>query len=146
RPYLLARRTNLSLSAVLGTTVVERVVDGLLITGLLFITLAFYRGEHATGFAISAGLIAAAVFVPTLLVCIFALAWKEPTIRVLGRIGDLVSSKLTAKLLGLLSNFIDGFRALIQADYLGRFILLTALYWTTNALSMWLFARFGFGL
>lgn len=146
RPYLLARRTDLSLSAVLGTTVVERVVDGLLITGLLFITLAFYTGDHATGFATSAGLISATIFIPALLVCVFALAWKEPTIRVLERVGNLVSAGITEKLLGLLSDFIDGFRALVKADYLGRFILLTALYWGTNILSMWVLARFGFGL
>lgn len=146
RPYLLARRSQLGLSAVLGTAVVERVIDGLLVTGLLFITLAFYDGTHATGFATSAGIVSALIFVPALLVCVLAFLRKDWTLRVLRRIGEPVSRKLTDRLLGLLSEFIDGFRALLKADYLGRFLLMTAVYWASNIGSMWVLARMGFGL
>ncbi|AWV90126.1 lysylphosphatidylglycerol synthase transmembrane domain-containing protein [Bradymonas sediminis] len=146
RPYLLSRRTDLSLSAVLGTTVVERVIDGLLITGLLFVTLAFYDGSHETAFATYTGIISALIFVPALLVCILTFWRKEWMITNLRRIGSLVSAGITAKLLGLLDDFIEGFRGLLKADYLGRFIGITALYWFTNIASMWVFASMGFGL
>lgn len=146
RPYLLSRRTDLSLSAVLGTTVVERVIDGLLITGLLFVTLAFYDGEHETAFATYTGYISALIFIPALLVCILTFWRKDWMIRNLRRLGNQVSVGITARLLGLLEEFVAGFRALLKADYLGRFIGITALYWFTNIASMWVFARFGFGL
>ncbi len=146
RPYLLARRTGLSMSGVLGTAVVERVIDGLLMTGLLFITLATYSGTRATGFATTAGLIAAAIFVPALLVCMLALWRRDWTLSVLRWLGNPISKKLTEKATALLDDFIDGFQGLVEADDLGRYMALTALYWTTNIVSLWLLARFGFEL
>lgn len=146
RPYLLSRRTDLSLSAVLGSTVVERVIDGLLITGLLFVTLAFYDGDHKTAFATSTGIISAFIFVPALLVCVLTFWRKDWMIRNLRGVGNLVSTGITTRLLGLLDEFVEGFRGLLKADYLGRFLGITALYWVTNIVSMWVFARMGFGL
>jgi glycosyltransferase 2 family protein len=146
RPYLLSRRTDLSLSAVLGTAVVERVIDGLLMTGLLFLTLATYSGDRATAFATSAGYIAAAIFIPALVVCILAVWRQRWTLAVIARLGRPISAKLTDRVTGLLDDFIAGFRALIEAEHLGRYLALTALYWFTNIVSLWLLARFGFGL
>ncbi|QDG54064.1 flippase-like domain-containing protein [Persicimonas caeni] len=146
RPYLLARRTELPMSGVLATAVVERVLDGLLMTGLLFVTLAFYSGDRATGFATTAGLIAAAIFVPALLVCLLAFWRKDWTLELLRRIGNPISEGLTEKATGMLDEFIKGFRGLLEADELGRYLFITALYWFTNILSMWVLAHLGFGL
>jgi uncharacterized protein (TIRG00374 family) len=146
RPYLLARRTELPMSGVLATAVVERVIDGLLMTGLLFLTLAFYTGERATGFATSAGIVAAAIFLPALLVCVLAFVRKDWTLRTLRRLGNPISEKLTEKAVGLLADFIEGFRGLLASEYVGRYLWVTALYWFTNILSMWVLARLGFGL
>lgn len=144
RPYLLARRSDLSMSAVLGTVVVERVVDGLTVTGLLFITLATYTGTASPAFAQTTGFVSAAIFVPALLVCLFALWMREPTIRTLRKIGNLVSATLTEKILGLLETFIDGFRGLIAGRALVRFLAATAVYWFANVFSLFLLARYGF--
>ena len=146
RPYLLSRRTEVSMSALLGTAVVERVIDGLIMTGLLFLTLATYQGDKATGFAYGAGAIAALIFCGALTVCLLALWRKEWTAGVIRRIVSLVSEGLADKLTGLLTDFIDGLRGLIAAKSLTRFMGMTALYWGTNVASMWLLARFGFGL
>jgi uncharacterized protein (TIRG00374 family) len=146
RPYLLARRTQLPMSAVLATAVVERVIDGLLMTGLLFLTLAFYTGEQATEFATSAGVIAALIFLPALAVCVLAFWRKDWTLRTLRKLGYPISEKLTDKALGLLDGFIDGFRGLLDAEHVGRYLWVTGLYWCTNILSMWVLARMGFGL
>lgn len=146
RPYLLARRTELPLTGVLATAVVERVIDGLLMTGLLFVTLAFYSGGRATEFAMKAGLIAAAIFVPALLVCLLAFWRRDWTLEMLRRIGNPISKKLTDRALTLLDEFIDGFRGLVEARNLGRFLWVTLIYWFTNILSLWVLARMGFGL
>jgi hypothetical protein len=50
RPYLLSKESGVPMSAALGTAVVERVLDGLLITGLLVLSLATYTGDRATAF------------------------------------------------------------------------------------------------
>jgi uncharacterized protein (TIRG00374 family) len=146
RPYLLARRTELPMSGVLATAVVERVIDGLLMTGLLFLTLALYSGDQTTGFATSAGVIAALIFVPALLVCVLAFWRKEWTLRTLRKLGSPISEALTDKALGMLDSFIDGFRGLLEAEHLGRYLWVTALYWFTNIFSMWVLAAMGFGL
>ena len=146
RPYLLSRRTPFSMSAVLGTAVVERVIDGLIITGLLFVTLATYSGEQSTAFAYTTGALSAGIFSGALVTCLLALWRKDWTIAMVEKIFGIVSVGLARKLSGLLEGFIDGFRALIEARSLGRFLLLTAVYWGSNVVSMWLLARYGFEL
>ncbi len=146
RPYLLSRRSDLGISPLLGTAVVERVIDGLVVTGLLFATLATYSGEGKTVFAHTIGAFSAAIFVPALLVCLFALWRKEQTVAVVQKLLGLVSSGLAAKLSGMLEAFIDGLRGLAAGDALGRFLLFTAVYWTMNVVSLWVLARYGFGM
>ncbi len=145
RPFLLAKRTSLSMSAVLGTVVVERVVDGLIVTGCLFLTLATYQGSASPAFAHTTGLISAAVFIPALIVCLSAIWTRDPTIRLLRRIGNPISEALTTRVLALLEAFIDGFRGLVAGRSLLRFLLATAAYWVANVVSMFLLAHFGFG-
>jgi hypothetical protein len=92
RPYLLSRRTELPLSSLLGVTVVERVLDGLLVTGLLFATLATYGGPEEASFARAAGWVAAAVFVPAAFVCVAALFRRHAVLRLLRRIGHAIAA------------------------------------------------------
>jgi uncharacterized protein (TIRG00374 family) len=146
RPYVLARRTGLSASALLGTAVVERVIDGLVMTGLLFVTLWTYRGEGSTEFAFFVGGISAAVFVVAQAVCALALWRRDWTVGMVRRVGGLFSAKLTDAVAGLLERFIEGFEALGRAGALWEFFGWTVVYWGANAVSMWLLARFGFGL
>lgn len=146
RPYLLSLRTKLPMSGILGTAVVERVLDGLLMTGLLFLTLFFYDGDRATAFARTTGVIAAGIFIPALLVCLLALWRREWTLGVIRSLGNPISEALTEKVTALLEDFIEGFRALVEARHMGRFLFMTVLYWSTNVVSLWVLARFGFDL
>lgn len=145
-PYLLSQRSRLSMSAVLGTAVVERVIDGLVMTGLLFVTLASYGGESSTRFALGAGAISAAIFIGALGFCLGAYWRRRQTVALVHRLFGWVSKGLSERLAVMLEAFIDGFRALVQAHTLGRFLGLTLLYWGSNVISMWLLARYGFGL
>jgi glycosyltransferase 2 family protein len=95
RPYVLARRTGISTSALLGTAVVERVIDGLVMTGLLFVTLATYHGGRSTDFAFVVGGISAVVFVGAQLVCALALWKREWTVGMVRRVGNVFSTRLT---------------------------------------------------
>ncbi|MEM1349084.1 MAG: lysylphosphatidylglycerol synthase transmembrane domain-containing protein, partial [Myxococcota bacterium] len=146
RPYLLARRASISTSAALGTAVVERVIDGLVMTGLLFVTLATYRGARATGVAVSMGLFSAVIFLGALAVCLLAWWRKARTVELVRGMVGVFSRSLGDGLAGILGEFIEGFKGLLQGRAMGRFVGLTVFYWGTNAASMWLLARFGFGL
>ena len=146
RPYYVVREGHSRMSEVLGTVAVERIVDGLFIAILLFVTYLFSlaRGAHAYGpeLAISAwlaliGFIGLTVF----LAC--ALRWPDTTIRIalaatlLRRISPRLADKLADKLRAL----IQGFRALGNPRDMLPFLLQTALYWGANGLGMWVLAR-----
>ncbi len=146
RPILLARKTQISMTSALGTAVVERVVDGLTITGLLFLTLATYDGEKATASVRAIGLVSAAVFVPALLMCLLAWWRRESAIWLLQTTIGRFFPSFSDKLKGLLLAFIDGLFALTRAQALVRFLGFSVVYWSLNGLSMWALARFGFGL
>ncbi len=145
RPALLARRTELTTSSLLATAVVERVIDGLFVTGLLFLTLTTYGGEQATGFARTTGWISAAIFIPALLICGLALWRREGTLRFVDALLRPISEAVADFAAELLDDFIDGFEALSDRGTLAGFLGVTGIYWAVNIVSLWLLARFGFG-
>lgn len=149
RPYVIARETDVPMSAALGTAVVERVVDGLVVTGLLFVMLLTLETRADSPAAVwTAGTISAVVFVATSVVLVFAWARRGPTLRVLESIGNRVSRGLTVKALGLLEGFLDGVATLWRSGRdLGGFTLTTLAYWVLNAASTaWLAQAFGLEL
>lgn len=146
RPILLARKTPISMTSALGTAVVERVVDGLTITGLLFLTLATYDGDKAIASVRAIGFVSAMVFVPALLMCLLAWWRRESAIWLLEVTIGRFSPGFADKLKGLLLAFIDGLYALTRAQALARFLGFSVVYWSFNGLSMWALAQLGFGL
>ena len=146
RPYLLAKHTPVKASAALGTAVVERVMDGLAMTGLLFLTLATYSGQGATTFATTTGIISACVFSGALVMCVLAYWRMSLAQRIIDATFGRLWQRLADKLSGLLRDFITGFRALGSAGAMARFLAATLAYWIANVLSMWVLATWGFGL
>jgi uncharacterized protein (TIRG00374 family) len=146
RPYVLARDTGCALSAALGTAVVERVVDGLVITFLLFATLSSYEGSESTLFATALGYVCLVIFAGALLVCLGALWRREGTMSVLGWVLGRVHPGLSRVLLGMLGAFLDGVQSLREGRSLVQFLLVTLAYWGVNGLSIGFLASEGFGL
>jgi len=144
RPYLLSRESRVSMSAALGTAVVERVLDGLLITLLLFVALATYDGPYATGFVTGTASIAFAIFAGTLLVLLLAAARHDWTVRVMRATIGRLSTKMCEVILTLIDGFLDGVRVLRKENVLLRFFAITFFYWGVNGASIALLAR-GFG-
>ena len=146
RPYYVVRQGQSRMSEVLGTVAVERIVDGLCIAILLFVTylFSFAQGAHAYGpvLAVSAwlallGFLGLAAFLG------FALRWPEATIRLALTVTLLrrISPRLAEKLADKLRALIQGFRALRHPGDMVPFLAQTALYWGANGLGMWLLAR-----
>jgi uncharacterized protein (TIRG00374 family) len=134
RPYLLARDCRqVSVTAALGTAVIERVIDGLSITLLLFISLTTQPTRvEASAQVWTAGWISGAIFGATLFVLVLCWWKRTTTIRILRRIGNLVSETITARIIGLLEGFLDGVGTLRAGGDFYRFLLLTAAYWAIN--------------
>lgn len=146
RPYLLSRRTSLAMSSLLGTVVVERVLDGLVITGLLFLTLASYQGVAPTQFARILGFASAAIFVPALAVCLMAWWRRAWTVGMVRSVGARIAPGLAERASSMLLTFVEGFESLSQSRSLAPFVGWTVVYWGANVLSMWLLAHMGLGL
>lgn len=146
RPFLLAKRNDVSGASALATIVVERVLDGLVITGLLFVGLWTYQGDASTELARTVGTVAAAIFVPALAMC-FVAAYSRRIARdvVMATVGR-VSESLGEKVATLLEQFATGFIAMARRGDIAPFLAATAVYWVANALSMWVVLRIGFDL
>jgi uncharacterized protein (TIRG00374 family) len=146
RPYYVARDGHARMSAVLGTVAVERIVDGLVIAILLFVTylFSFAKGGHAYPpvLAVSAWLaLLGFLGLTAFLGC--ALRWPSATIHLALTVTFLrrISPKTAEKLADKLRALIQGFRALGHWRDMLPFLFQTALYWGCNGLGMWILAR-----
>ncbi len=145
RPYLLSKKSGVPMTAALGTVVVERVIDGMVITGMLFVTASTYAFSEQRVFALSLAAFAGAIFFPAFFMCAISLWKRELAFTITQKTLGLFSEKIASKVIDLLGAFIDGFKALKNGSSLGKFLAFTAIYWIANGASMWLLARFAFG-
>lgn len=148
RPYLLAKESEkVTMSAALGATVMERVLDGLTVTALLFVALATYDGRYSTGFVTNAAIIALMVFGGALIVLVVAAFRHNWTVRVLEATFGRVSKKLCEAIVELVDSFLDGVRVLNRSGVLLHFFGWTIIYWGLNGFGIYVLANgFGFAL
>jgi hypothetical protein len=143
RPLLLQRRAGVPFSAGLGTAVVERVADGLIITLVLFLSV-LAEPVSASEVVRSAGWVSLLVFVSAT-VGLSLFAWKRWLAeRIVSETVGRLAPGLSRGLIGMMETFSVGVRSLYGGGRLGWFLLLTAVYWSANAFGMWWLAR-GFG-
>ncbi len=151
RPLLLARdnvdHEPVPFGAGLGSIALERIMDGLLVAALLFVvlfevhpaTLARYP-EVRVGAWVALLVFALALggLLATLVARAFTLRWTR---KIIG----IISLPLAEKVIGLVTAFVDGLKALQSPLHAAQFVGLTVVYWGVNGLGIWLFAR-GFGI
>jgi uncharacterized protein (TIRG00374 family) len=137
RPYLVAERGKVTFSAALATCVVERVVDGLLVCGMLFATLALLDVPIPGG-VVTSGFVALGFFGGVLGVLVIALWKREASLRFWHRSLGRISHRLAERLTATLAAFIDGLRALPDARRICGVLVLTVVYWVLGAVGLWL--------
>jgi uncharacterized protein (TIRG00374 family) len=146
RPGLMRRR-GVSASAALGTVAVERIVDGLLISLLVFGTFFALRGPDAPGWMMPTAYTALGVFSAALVFLLFAMWRPERTVRfclnvsLLPRIAPRIAMSIERKVLDM----IRGFAALKDLKQLTLFLVWSVIYWTANGFGVWILAK-AFGL
>jgi uncharacterized protein (TIRG00374 family) len=148
RPYLMRQACGAPLSASMGAAVIERVLDGLLVT-LLFFAATWLQGPaYPISPALQAGAqLALAVFsgaLAALWLTMYSASLVPTLIRAtLGRISPAISEKVIAMLLA----FITGLRALPSIQAVLGVVAWTLVYWASNALGMYaLMGAFGWDL
>jgi uncharacterized membrane protein YbhN (UPF0104 family) len=147
RPGLLGKGGYSTASAALGTIAVERIVDGLIISLLVFCAFFAHRGPDSPGWMMVTAYGALALFTGALVFLAFALRWPTPTVRfclgftLLPRYAPRVAAKIEHRLLDM----IRGCSVLKDVRRLLAFLTWSVAYWTANGLGVWVLAH-GFGL
>jgi glycosyltransferase 2 family protein len=156
RPYLIARHGSVRLWEATGTVGAERIIDGLIVSGVLFAGLRMATPLHPLPDHIGdlpvpvAAVPAAATGALVLFVGAFTAMGlfffardfaRRLTLRVVG----LISMRLAGALAGIVERVAEGMRFLPSPKHLVPFLLETAAYWVVNATGVWLLAR-GTGL
>jgi len=134
RPYLLSRKSKISLSPALGTVFVERVLDSLT---LLFILLIVILSSNLPGWLIKAGYSFLVTFIIMVFV-MFLLYWKTQFVL---NLFDVILNKLPQRLKikteKLILTFVDGFKIISSPKRLAYTIFLSLLIWILSALAIY---------
>ncbi len=147
RPGLLRQKGYTTASAALGTVAVERIVDGLVISLLVFICFFARQGPDAPGWMMPTAYAALGVFAAALVFITFSMWRPQGTVRfclkmsLLPRFAPRIASAIEAKVLDM----IRGFNVLKDGKNMTIFMLWTILYWGTNGIGVWVLAH-AFGL
>src|SRR5262249_18379129 len=141
RPALLRKKGEVSASAVLGTVAVERIVDGLVVSFLVFgcclaIHLRHPSGEE--GRRMAQGHPSLPIFVAAMVFLAFALRWPQMTTRIAVRLTliDRLAPRAAAKIEAKLLDLIRGFLVLRDGKNLAMFGFWSIIYWLVNGASM----------
>ncbi|MEI7704354.1 MAG: lysylphosphatidylglycerol synthase transmembrane domain-containing protein [Deltaproteobacteria bacterium] len=146
RPYLIAERPRLRVSAALSSVVVERVADGLFMAALLVLTLlAVPEGTPGLHFLRVGGVAVFGVFAGLLVFLVIAYRNRSLAVRITHRLLDPISPRLAERASGMMDAFIHGLRLVPSRSKVVWFFVLTAAYWCLNGLGMGLLAR-AFGM
>ncbi len=146
RPYLIAERPRLRVSAALSSVVVERVSDGLF-NALLLMACLVAVPSGAPGYRVvrAGGFIMGAVFLAALVFLVVAYLNRHAAGRFMERFLRPVSPRIAARAAGMLDAFIHGLRIVPSRGKVALFFALTVVYWGFNGWGMQVLAR-GFGL
>ena len=142
RPYLVADRPRLRVSAALSSVVVERVADGIF-TGLLLILTLLAVPEGTPGLHVLrvAGVAVSLAFGGVLAFLVLATRSRAAAVRLTARLLDPVSPRLAARISGMMDAFIHGLRLVPSRGKVALFFALTAAYWALNGWGMQVLAR-----
>jgi hypothetical protein len=138
RPYLITQKSDIRMTAALGTIVAERVCDSLAVLAIFSVMLFFVP-------FLPPWLLRSAVFVsvPTigfLILMIALIVKRDAALKALAPLIRLLPAGIALKIEGMLHHLIDGFGIFKDARLLLGVLLLSVLVWMVNAVAI--FAMF----
>ncbi len=146
RPYLIAERPRIRVSATLSSVVVERVADGIFTAALLVLTLlAVPEGTPGLHLLRLAGLAVFAVFGGLLAFLVVAYRNRALAVLLTHRMLDPLSPAVATRASAMMDAFIHGLRVVPSRGKVAAFFALTSAYWCLNGWGMGVLAR-AFGI
>jgi len=142
RPGLLRQR-GISGTQALGTIAVERIVDGLIISLLVFGACFSLRSPTSPTWMMTMAWVALGVFAAAMVFLVLALRRPQPTVAFFLRLSLLpkLSPRLAGAIENKLVNMIRGFEVLRDKQNLAVFVVWSLVYWFANGLGVWLLAK-----
>ena len=144
RPYLIAKKSCISMSFALGTIFAERVFDCLTVLTIL-VSLLFFT--PLPPWLVRSSFLFLLVTVAILAVMILLIAKREASLRVLAPLIDRLPHRYARSVNRLIHHFIDGFGILVSPSLLTYVTGLSVVIWLVDVLIIYLlFLAFGFHL
>ncbi|HSN28782.1 MAG TPA: lysylphosphatidylglycerol synthase transmembrane domain-containing protein [Kofleriaceae bacterium] len=142
RPGLLRQR-GISGTQALGTIAVERIVDGLIISLLVFGACFSLRSPTSPPWMMKMAWIALGVFTAAMVFLLLALRRPQRTVAFFLRLSLLpkIAPKIATAIEDKLVSMIRGFEVLNDGRNLAVFVVWSVIYWFANGLGVWLLAR-----
>lgn len=151
RPVMIREQGRLSAWAAAGTLGAERIVDGLVLSSMLFAALSLTPrldplperlGDLPISVAIipRAGYAALLLFSVAFLVMLAFHRWRQPARRAVDVLVGSISPRLAAWISGRVESVADGLRFLSLWRQSVPFVLSTLAYWLINVACTWLLA------
>ena len=143
RPYFVTREGRIRMSAAVGTVAVERIVDGLLISILFFVSYLLSSPDVFSPELRFGAWLSLIGFVGLTTFLAVAQVWTEPTIDLVLRFSLLRRfAPARAERLGdRLRSLISGFTVMRDRRNFSIFLVQSILYWGANGFGMWILAR-----
>ena len=149
RPYLITKRSSVTLWQAAGTIGAERVIDGLVLSLILFVALVVATPldplpSQVGDLPVSPAAIPGATYaVLALFAACFGLMgvffWRRDLARrATHAVVGIVSKRLAVHAARIVEGVADGLRFLPSARHLVPFLAETLVYWGINALGVWL--------
>ncbi|GMR12316.1 MAG: lysylphosphatidylglycerol synthase transmembrane domain-containing protein [Gemmatimonadota bacterium] len=148
RPYALGRLERLSFSGALGTLVVERFLDTVVMLSFLFIavlspgfpdSVALFSGD--LGLLVRGAFVFMAILIVLLLAMLF---FPEPVVRVTGRMATRLPGRWRGRVVEALDSFLQAMRLFRSPVLLFKAVAWSYGFWLWHGLSFWMgFKAFG---
>ena len=156
RPYLVAKRGAVRGWEAAGTVAAERVIDGLVLSAVLFVGLVTTTAldplpDRVGSLAVPVSTVpraaygALGLFAACFLLMVVFYRWRGLALRLTRASLGRLSPRLGERAAGVLERVVAGLSFLPRARQLAPFLLETGCYWTLNAAGLWLLAQ-GCGL
>ncbi len=142
RPYLLKKECGASLTSGLASIVVERGIDGLVVTLLFFATTFMLDARYEVPSALVVGAyVALGVFATLTAALAVILAYGERSLAWAHVLVLRLAPRLGQRVERLVVSFVAGARALRHPRAQGLFALYTLIYWGANGLGFYVMLR-----
>lgn len=139
KPYLLFTNCHYSFSTAVGTILVERVMDGIVLLGIAVLLSAADVTSSSSQYAS----LAAAIVLPLLFVALFFVYFQSNLVlRLASRLSRLLPSSLADRLNNAAASFIEGIRILGSPLRLGLVLFYSIAMWSFSGLMIFVISRF----